>query len=223
MKKIVFIILAGVLFYIIFGCQTQNKSTADAGDAMELSVEQGEYWQGKMKVMFFSVKKTPQLAAWIEDENGQYVATLAVTNRSAKGKWRSAPKEGRPEALPVWNHRQQNNGPADIDAASTATPKSSFEAKIDKDPLTGGNTYSVYLEINHSFDYNEVWTESNSGVNGQPSAIYHGQFIAGNPAKIVLKPVGHGIVDGSGGEIIHEMESLTSAWGIIKNASLTVK
>ena len=37
------------------------------------------------------------------------------------------------------------------------------------------------------------------------------------------KPAGHGVVDGSSGEIIYELESLSSAWGIIKNASLTVK
>src|SRR5215510_6477387 len=105
MKRFVYILLPGILFCLNFGCQSPNtKSAVAIHDAMELIVEPGEHWLGKMKVFIFSVKKTPQMAAWIEDENGQYIATITVTSRSAQNSWRSAPKEGRPEALPVWNH-----------------------------------------------------------------------------------------------------------------------
>ncbi|MCL2066224.1 MAG: DUF2271 domain-containing protein [Treponema sp.] len=225
MKKFILIILASVLLSLNFSCQSpSNKKGDDVADGMELIVEPGEHWQGKMKVLFFYVKKTPQMAAWVEDDNGHYIATITVTNRSAQKKWRSAPKEGRPESLPVWNHRQQNSQALnDIDTVSTATPKASIEARIDKGLFVEGNTYHVYLEINHSFDYNDYWTKDNSGVNGQPSLIYYTQFIAGQPANIFLVPMGHGSVDGSNGDITSGLESFTTALSIVHNASIVIK
>jgi hypothetical protein len=224
MKKTVFV--SCIFLCLYFGCKSQNEKTdADVQGSLELIVEPGEQWLGKMKVLFFSVKKAPQMAAWIEDEDGRFITTITVTNSSANEKWKSAPKEGRPEALPVWNHRQKTNpASVDMDAVSTATPKSSgsdsIEAKIDKGSLTDGNTYSVFFEINHSFDYNDYWTENNSGVNGQPSLIYHAQFIAGQPGSISLAPIGHGSVDGSNGNITGDPGSITSALNIVKGVSL---
>jgi hypothetical protein len=177
-----------------------------------------------MKVFIFSIKKGPQLAAWIEDNNGNYVATIAVSEKSVKGNWISAPREGRPEALPVWNHKQQNGTVADdLDAASSATVKGPFGANVDEEFLINGNTYSVFLEINHSFDYNDYWTKDNSGVNGQPSLIYHAQFIAGQSGRIPLAPIGHGSVDGSDGNIVKRFNEVTTALTIIKDAYMTIK
>jgi hypothetical protein len=117
----------------------------------------------------------------------------------------------------VWNYKQKNNSSFDdIDTVTTATPKGSVEAKIDKNLLINGNKYNVYLEINHSFDYNYHWTKDNSGVNGQPSLIYHTQFIAGEPRHKALVPTGHGSVDGSDGGITNELENFTSALDIVR-------
>ena len=222
MKKLFFALFAAGLL-LNFSCQAPGRNkAADPGESMELIVEPGECWQGKMKVAFFSVKKTPQMAAWIEDEGGRYIATITVTNRSAKKKWRSSPKDGRPEALPVWSNKHQNNSPpGDIDTVSTATPKGQVEAKIERGLLVNGNTYNVYLEINHSYDYNDYWTEGNSGVNGQPSLIYHTRFTAGESLRLPLVPVGHGSVDGSNGEITNALESLTSALNIVKSVYIS--
>jgi len=224
MKKFAFTLGLVVCFGIIF-CSTvkTEEKPSNIQDKMELIVEPGEHWQNKMKVFIISVKKSPQLAAWIENSNGNYVTTIAVSEKSAKGNWMSAPKEGRPEALPVWSHRQQNNEMHDLDAVSAATQKSSVETKIDTGALVDGKTYNVYLEINHSFDYNDRWTKDNSGVNGQPSLVYHAQFIAGQQGRISLVPIGHGSVDGSNGNITSGLENLTSALGIVKNAYITVK
>jgi hypothetical protein len=79
------------------------------------------------------------------------------------------------------------------------------------------------LEINHSFDYNGFWTKDNSGVNGQPSLIYHAKFIAGTPAKINLMPFGYGSVDGSNGNITQGFENFTTALTIIKGAYIIIK
>jgi len=216
---------AGSLLCLSFSCKTpKEKPAAEIHDTMELIVEPGDHWFGKMKVFVFSIKKTPQIAAWIEDEEGQYTATITVTSRSAKENWRSAPKTGRPEALPVWNHKRQNNSLSDdIDTVTSATPKGSVEAKIDNGLLIDGNKYNVYLEINHSFDYNGYWTKDNSGDNGQPSVIYHAQFTAGEPCHKPLVPIGHGSVDGSNGNITGGLENFTTALNIVKDVFIVGK
>ena len=226
MKKFVCIFFTGILMYSAINCQTPGKnSAADGSGSLELVVEPGEHWQGKMKVFIFSVKKTPQMAAWIEDRDGRYVATITVTSRSAKGKWRGSGKnKGRPETLPVWYHRQHNSSlPDDIDAASRATPNGAVRAVIDSGSLVKGNTYSVFLEVNHSYDYNDFWTEDNSGVNGQPSLVYHAQFTAGQPGRTPLVPAGHGSVDGLNGSITTSLENFTSALDIVKNIHIIEK
>jgi hypothetical protein len=225
MKKFVLLALAVAVFSLIgcFGCKTGGKNTQSINsNGMEFTIEPGEHWQGKMKVFIFSVGKTPQLAVWIENNQGDYVSTITATNRSAKDKWRSAPKEGRPEALPVWNHKKQINA-EQIDAVSSATPKGAVDIQIDNGSLTNGQEYNVYLEINHSFDYNDHWTENDSGVNGQPSLLYHAKFTAGTPETINLVPIGHGSVDGSNGFVVSELDSFTTALTITKDAYVIVR
>ena len=103
-----------------------------------------------------------------------------------------------------------------------ATPKGTVYTQIDNGSLTNGREYNVYLEINHSFDYNEYFTKNNSGVNGQPSLIYHAKFIAGKPGKIKLNPIGHGSVNGSDGNIVLGFDRITTALKIIKNAYIII-
>jgi len=220
MKNFVFAFYLAACLGIVC-CSTGKTKDESLGiqDKIELIIEPGENWLGKMKVFIFSVQKTPQMAAWIEDENGQYIATITVTNRSARNNWRSAPKEGRPEALPVWNHRRQNHSVNnDLDAVSAATQKGSVEARIDASVLADEKVYNVYLEINHSFDYNDHWTKDNSGVNGQPSLVYYAQFITGQQGRISLFPIGYGSVDGSDGNIISNLENFSGALDIVKSA-----
>jgi hypothetical protein len=223
MKIFIFAIISAALFGYS-GCNTEGKRSNQTiiPDGIELSIEPGEHWIGKMKVFIFSINKTPQMAAWIEDNQGQYVATITVTNRSAKKNWRSAPKEGRPEALPVWNHKIQNNA-AQIDGVSAASSKGAIAVQIDNDSLINGSEYNVYLEINHSFDYNATWPESENDVNGQPSLLYHAKFIAGMPGKIELYPTGHGSMDGSDGNIVEGLDGMTTALTIIKDTCITIK
>jgi hypothetical protein len=83
--------------------------------------------------------------------------------------------------------------------------------------LINGQEYNVYLEINHSFDYNDTWQKKENDVNGQPSLIYHAKFMAGTPGKVPLNPIGHGSVNGSDG-YIQSVEGMTTALTIIKDA-----
>ena len=217
MKKPELLILVIVFFISCIGCNSNGKNTQlIISNAKLLTIEPGEHWQGKMNVFIFSIKKTPQLAVWIENNQGDYISTVFATGKSAKNNWQSAPKEGRPETLPVWNHKRQINLDQ-IDIVSSATPKGAVNIQIDNNSLIEGQEYNIYLEINHSFDYNNFWTESSSGVNGQPSLIYHAKFAAGSTDKVNLIPIGHGSIDGSNGNIVNELETLTTALTIIKD------
>jgi len=224
MKNLAFVFGMIACFGVIYCTGKTGEKPLHVQDTLELIIEPGEHWQNKMKVFIFSVKKSPQLAAWIEDSEGNYITTIAVSEKSAKGNWMSAPKEGRPEALPVWSHKQQNYSVTDdYDTVSSATIKGSFGANIDRRSFVDGKTYHVYLEINHSFDYNDHWVKTNSGVNGQPSLVYHAQFITGQPGRISLFPIGHGSVDGSDGKITSGLENFTSALRIVKSAYISGK
>jgi hypothetical protein len=222
MKKFVLLVLAVFLSFLCFisclGCNSGGQNIQSiVFNGTILTIEPGESWQGKMKVfLFISIKKTPQLAVWIENNQGNYISTVFVTDKSARNNWQSAPKEGRPETLPVWNHKSLNNS-EQVDIVSSATPKGAVNIQIDNSSLIEGQEYNIYLEINHSFDYNDYWTERNTGVNGQPSLIYHANFIAGVTERINLTPIGHGSIDGSNGDIVNDLETLTTALTIIKD------
>ena len=105
MKKInLLVFVVGVITLI--GCVGGNKNNSSINiNGIELSIEPGEKWLGKKRIFIFSMDRTPQMAAWIENEQGNYISTIIVTNKNAKRKWINAPKEGRPEALPVWNNK----------------------------------------------------------------------------------------------------------------------
>ena len=220
--KYCFLLIIGVFLLGYSGCSTEGKKgQSDIANGMELSVEPGEHWLEKMKVFIFSIKKAPQMAAWIENNQGQYVSTITVTNKSAVKKWRNGPKEGRPEALPVWNHKAMDSM-AQVDSVSAATSKKGINLMADNTSLIKGSEYNVYLEVNHSFDYNETWPKKENDVNGQPSLVYHAKFTAGMSGRIELKPMGYGSADGSDGNIVNGLTGMTTALIIIDSAYLIV-
>ncbi len=184
----------------------------------------GKNWMTRMWIAFIPVSKGPQLAAWIETADGEYVATLTATARTAENEWRAAPDAGRPEALPVWNAARSAAGTETVDAASSATPEKGVETSRAGLGLAAGGRYVVRCEVNHSFDYNDTWPKKAkageagySGVNGQPSLVYEGRFVAGTDARVDLVPVGRGSLDGSSGEIAPGLDGMTSALSIIES------
>jgi hypothetical protein len=204
---------------------------------LDLTVSPGANWMSVMRVGLFPSKKAPQVAAWVEDESGAYVTTLTVTAKAGKGKWLGAPKDGRPEALPVWAAatRRGSAGAAvaaravDVDGTTSATPSAGLQAARSAPTLVDGKRYRVRLEVNASFDYNDAWKKDAkagesgySGVNGQPSVIYEATFVAGESARVELTPVGTGSVDGSKGEVKPGLAGLTTALTIVGAAVLKV-
>lgn len=125
-------------------------------------------------------KRAPQIALWIENEEGKFIETLYITKKASAVKWIGSPKDGRPESLPDW-YKASGHNPAktlssdELDATTSATPKKGFivtkELSLEK-----GKTYTVKCQVNQSFDYNEKFTKQNSGVDGQPAVLYKGSF-----------------------------------------------
>ena len=223
MKRLVYSLIL-VICIGTAACNAEPENIDLGQYDITLSIQPGEHWQSTMKLFLFSIKKAPQLAVWIEDDNENFISTIFITGRSANNDWVSAPSEGRPESLPVWNNKKKTaSSPDNIDAVSSASPLGSVAVGIGNNLLINGNDYNVYLEINHSYDYNNFWTERNSGVNGQPSLIYHAQFTYGVHGTLQLVLIGHGSVDGSSGNIFLGQDHITTALSIMKNATLRVR
>ena len=183
----------------------------------------GSEWKGKFP---------PQFALWIQDENGSFCQTVFATKKASKKKWIFAPKDGRPESLPVWYHSCENfyapESENEMDAVTSATPKGSFEIAR-KILLEEGKKYFVFAEVNKSFDYNEFYpkdVEKNSseysGVNGQPSAVYRAEFsLENHEAKLEL--FGTGSLDGKSSSIEDKTETLTTAKNLVEKIVATIE
>lgn len=179
-------------------------------------VTPGSEWKGKFP---------PQFALWIQDENGSFCQTVFATKKASKKKWIFAPKDGRPESLPVWYHScRKNYAPEsenEMDAVTSATPKGSFEIS-QKIQLEDEKKYFVFAEVNKSFDYNEFYPKDAgknsagySEVNGQPSAVYRAEIsLENHEAKLEL--FGTGSPDGKSSSIEDKTETLTTAKNLVE-------
>lgn len=155
--------------------------------------------------------RKPQMAVWIETLDGTYVRTVYVTAKAARGSWLLAPKGGRPEALPVWDHARKARAVEDVEAVARATPAGSSDLGCPGSEALSEGRYAVYAEINRSFDYNESYPKAR-GVGGQPSIVYKAAITVGPKAdETVLEPLGTGSPDGSDGEIHEGLEGITTA------------
>ena len=171
----------------------------------------------------------PQIAVWLEDEQGRYLKTLYVTQKASGLSWFFGPKEGRPESLPVWYHASKhdskksaakNSSPAEkeIDAVTSATPKGGlvFKQNIDDTSCV------IKVEVNASFDYNSTWTKKNSGVNGQPSLVYQALIPAGQKKEVTFELIGSGSPDGSDGDVHKNVAGIDSAKTIVRSISVSI-
>jgi hypothetical protein len=204
-KGSVFTVLIGLMLVCFIGCNREKTETN-----ANITIEKGDSWSGPKGY-------GPQVVVWIEDETGNYISTLFITQKSIKKNF------NRPEALPVWNHKKTNL--QNVDAISGATSKApNYQGHINTNLLAKGNQYKVFLEVNNSFDYNDFWNDKNSGVNGQPSLIYCGEFTAGQDDMIDITsiPVGYGSVDGSNGTITTETANFTTGLKRINGASIKI-
>jgi hypothetical protein len=177
-----------------------------------------EYKASTTILLLIKIPLYPQMACWIETPDGGYAGTVYVTAKGAKRNFFSAPAAGRPEALPVWYHRQAlNKAATDAVSGATASTSADHEARLTLAP----GRYTAFLEVNRSYDYNERYTRASSGVNGQPSLVYRAEIVVGkDPSRAAFAPVGTGSVDGSDGGIHPGLEGITTALALIDHAEL---
>jgi len=124
----------------------------------------------------------PQMAVWIEDEQGNYIETLFVSKATAKGlffggrskeNFKTFDEENdatgdyrRVNALPVWSHKRNieyadgmlvppSNNPLP-DAITGATIIDNFKLKATTRAL---DKFKLKIEINVAFDDNEYYSE----------------------------------------------------------------
>lgn len=190
-----------------------------SGPRIELRLEPGPQYAKDRKVLWIEYTVRPQVAAWIETSDGRFLDTLYITEIAVTGKYRAAPKAGRPEALPVWSARR--SGSADAVSSPTTVGSAVVYGNGIASRLPAG-TYVVMLETNRSYDWNDSYTKKNAGVNGQPSVVYRAELEIGTgPREARFEPIGIGSVDGSDGEIRPGLEGIDTALELF--SSMTVK
>ena len=194
------------------------QAAADSGPRLELHLVPGKAYSARMGTWPFSYVVQPQVAAWLTTPDGTFVEPLLVTARAAKGSWRMAPAEGRPEALPVFSHLKA----AATDGVSAATSKGETLHDAGLGAGLPAGRYLVWLEVNRSYDYNAAYPKASAGVNGQPSVVYSAEIELGGgaAAEARFEAVGTGSPDGSDGEIREGLAGIDSALDLF--SSLTV-
>jgi len=203
---------------------------------VDIDITEGEHWTHELKVGILTLKNRPQMAFWITDTMGNFVATIYVTEKSATQAWRASPGEDRDtirraSSLPVWAHArgvQESDGlylPARDtplpDAETGATPKKSFIEAKETNAIAPG-VYFVYAEINHSTDFNDTYKSDLASDDpdysggewgsGQPSLVYRTMIeIGGKETSSNMEVLGHGHPAGTTGEIFTDLSGLTTA------------
>ncbi len=188
------------------------------GSRLEVRLVPGPHYTARRGFGPFGYTVQPQAAAWLETVDGRYLGTLFVTEKAKTRRWMAAPARGRPEALPVWEGLR--NAEAEVVSAATAKGETRIASSLGS-ALPPGR-YVVMLEVNRSYDWNETYTKSNSGVNGQPSLVYRAEVLTGSAAaEAAFNLVGQGAVDGADG-IIHPVDAgITTALALY--SAMTVR
>jgi len=130
-KQIIFFLFMLCTFFFA-GCtgekpaqpQAQNSSATTVSESKNTSSTVQKSSSSKVEISFPFVRQggvaTNQFAVWIEDEEGNLVKTLYVTDFTAQGGYKT-----RKEAIPTWVKKSKiaETSGKDIDAVSGATPK----------------------------------------------------------------------------------------------------
>lgn len=239
MKKMMMIWILPLI--LLCGCEKDLVQYEHGG--LEITVEQGDAWLHDFPV-FMGIKKKnpPQIAVWIEDPEGNYLATIYASHKIATRSWQAAGGNRRREALPHWCHRRGVQYPDGLylptkeepltDGISGATPRGSFGLKLCPD---GGLTrFVVKVEVNHSTDFNEAYPESAKAGepgysggrhgSGQPAVVYAADVdLSSGATEFVAVLVGCSSPDGTSGEVSADVSGLTTALRIVKRITVCVR
>ena len=232
MKKV--ILLTVCVWFVVSSCVMNKLDSGpreirlerDGDLSISMDIGQGPLWSTRMQAGPFIFNVLPQLAIWLEDENGEYLDTLYVTGADFK-KLRHAAKDKDGEAffrenLPLWSAAMEARGEALPskgnplpDSLTSATPMGSFT--LDTAAVRTGSAVRLFLEINKSGDYNDVFTKENSGTDGQPPIVYSAELEFPPSGKsVLLEPVGRGTDSG----LLPDLSGIDTALQMIEAVSV---
>lgn len=235
-----------ILASIFSGCQNRNILNLPpavynyniSGEGQQISIE---FTKGKSF-------NHPIIAIWLEDENGQFIQTLYVSESIGKGVFlhgdlssgRWMPGEiRRPAAIPYWAHRRNIRASDGLfipdsknpvpDAYTGPTPTGNFIMTTNLDRQITGK-YTVYLEINQTWDWNEYWTnnkypdDEEYKTSCQPALVYRVDINPDDPRQeYEMKVIGHSHYSGKTGELFTDLSTITTALSIAENIRVKLK
>lgn len=231
-----------IYLWLISLCSCQKELvTYEKGD-VKVCIEQGEQWLHDFPLFLgIKMKNPPQLAIWFEDTEGNYLATVYVTNKIATQSWMAAGGNRRKEALPCWCYARGVKYEDGLylptkkepltDGVSGATPQGSFEVKLS--PAGTLKQFVVKIEINHSTDFNACYPKSaqkgdanysgGKKGSGQPAIVYAAYVdLSSGERSFEANLIGHSSADGSSGEVSENLSGLTTALQIVKRITIQV-
>ncbi|MEE4198623.1 MAG: hypothetical protein V2I54_13370 [Bacteroidales bacterium] len=245
MAKYVMVI---VLVFVVLEIKAQQSQDACLQEVVfETNVEgQGP----EIEIQFFEGPEIyyPLLAIWIEDTKGNYIQTLYVAESIAKGvfnfgevrdnRWVNGAKR-RPAALPYWGHQRGIQAPDGWyiptpedpvpDAYTGATPTSGFILKTRADSMLP-DQFTILLEINQSWDWNEYWTNSkfpgdeHYKTSAQPAVVYAVTIdLTKDKTLFEMKPVGHSHYSGKDGALYPNISTLSTALQIADRILVSIR
>lgn len=221
-KAVLFVLYSCVL---LTGCKPDNRT---AGTKIDLTETLNDPNTSRL-IFNFKLNKDvyessdygepPQMAIWIESEDGRNIQTVFVTYMTAKAAWIG--KTECPVSLPYWagrwNKETKTTGhpTADhpvVDAVTGATPEDELSVKA---VVPYGSRWNCFIEVNIASDFSEEYPPYVAGMpdpqmNGQPSAIFKGHISANDGESVRPVLVGRTEQIHPSLEIINETESLTT-------------
>ncbi len=174
-------------FFVLFFLSSMlgaEESKPTEGIPVSLRFTTGASWSHKVRFGLVRVTLSPQIAVWLEDDQGRYLGDVFVTEKAGRSKWGQV---RRPEALPVWSWAKgkryadgllmptRDDPLPDAVTGPTPSPKEVGGTVVVNARLPvglGPGTYRLMVELNESFDFNEAHPKTAGDVNGQPSIVY---------------------------------------------------
>jgi hypothetical protein len=193
-----------------------------AAQGVRIGLERGEAYSFQLAQSFGKLEMTPHIAAWIEDGRGAFVKTIYV---SLKGGKQDFWVGKRIHPLPVWETRRAAEKIPDAVGGASPAPKAPalLEWRIAVPRPLASAGYTVWLEANIGFDYNESWPNDGKEVWGQPSLLLRADIAPGAAAgkEFALSPVGR--ARGAKGDWTGELKGMTSALRLFEKATAKIE
>jgi hypothetical protein len=244
MKTLIFICFSAIILYTVSCKSSKVQVVSDiytyntAAPGTDLSIQ---FTRG-------SEFNYPLMAIWVEDEQGNFIQTLYVSESIGKGifehgdastgKWMPGPVM-RPAALPYWSHRRGIINSSGFylpdtehpipDAYTGPTPPGNFvlNTKIENQNL---RKFKVFLEINQTWDWNEYWTnnkypdDKEYKTSCQPALVYMTSVDLDSGVKSYeMTVIGHSHYSGKTGELFADISTMTTALNIVKTIRVVIR